>query len=167
MSLPPFPIKRVVVTLFVLMVGAAFYLLFTGPHMYEQAHIQAFQTPMTPPPPGTATVQAPVTLPSASEAVGLTNPLSSDATNVMRGKIYYGYYCQACHGPDGAGDGPVGQSYVPRPKDLRTDHVRGLSDGELLRAMLTGIGHDPVLQRVVPPEHRWPLELYVRQLGHR
>ena len=29
------------------------------------------------------------------------------------GKNVYGYYCAFCHGTDGAGNGPVGRSYVP------------------------------------------------------
>ena len=158
-------LKFVIVPLLVLMGGAAFYLIFSSPRMRVQPHIQAFQVPMTPPPPGTLTVQPPGGLPSAEEAVLLANPLASDPTNLMRGKVYYGYYCQFCHGADGAGDGPVGQSYVPRPKDLSTAHVRAFSDGQLLRAMLTGTGHEPVLERVIPPEHRWYLELYVRALA--
>jgi len=39
------------------------------------------------------------------------------------------------------------------------------SDGEILYAMLTGTGHEPVLQRVVPPPYRWYLVLYVRQFN--
>ena len=165
MDRPLFSMKRIIVTLFVLVVGAAFYLLFTGPRMLVQAHIQAFQAPMPPPPRGVLAAESPIPLPSAQEAVGLTNPLASNMTNLERGKVYYGYYCLACHGADGAGDGPVGQSYVPRPKDLRTARVRAFSDGELLRAMLTGTGHEPVLERVVAPEHRWYLELHVRSFA--
>ncbi|MDQ1256891.1 MAG: hypothetical protein QG656_1491 [Candidatus Hydrogenedentes bacterium] len=59
----------------------------------------------------------------------------------------------------------MGQSYVPRPADLCGPKVQGYSDGEILRTMLTGEGHEPVLGRVVPTEHRWPLVLYVRALG--
>ena len=63
------------------------------------------------------------------------------------------------------GNGPVGESYFPAPADLRTGKVSHYSDGRLLRAMLTGIGHEPVLERVVPPRHRWCLVLYVRSLA--
>ena len=41
--------------------------------------------------------------------------------------------------------------------------MQALSDGQLFQAMLTGPGHQPVLERVVPPEHRPYLVLYVRQ----
>jgi hypothetical protein len=41
--------------------------------------------------------------------------------------------------------------------------VQSLSDGQLFRAMLTGEGHRPVLQRVVPEGSRPYLVLYVRQ----
>ena len=33
----------------------------------------------------------------------------------------------------------------------------------IIRAMLAGTGHEPVLNRVVLPDHRWYLVLYTRQ----
>jgi len=81
-----------------------------------------------------------------------------------RGRIYYDYYCVFCHGTDGRGNGPVGQSYMPKPSDLTDPSVQRQSDGELLRKSLTGTGHEPVLARVIPPEHRWYLVSYVRSL---
>jgi hypothetical protein len=94
----------------------------------------------------------------------LTNPLQPTPTILGAGKIYYSYYCVFCHGESGAGDGPVGHSYVPPPADLRSPRVAAYGDGRLLQAMLRGVGHEPVLERVVAPEHRWPLVLYVRTL---
>ena len=91
-----------------------------------------------------------------------TNPIPANATNLHNGKIYYGYYCLMCHGPKGDGNGPVGQSYVPKPTDLSSPRLIGITDGELYRRMLHGEGHDPVLDQTVQPAHRWPLVLYVR-----
>jgi hypothetical protein len=54
---------------------------------------------------------------------------------------------------------------MPSPTDLHAPKVLKMSDGELLRAMLLGVGHEPVLSRVVFPEHRWYLVGYVRTLG--
>ncbi len=59
----------------------------------------------------------------------------------------------------------MAESYDPEPADLRTKQVQSLTDGKLLHASLTGVGHEPVLQRVVPEEARWPIVLYVRSLA--
>jgi len=75
--------------------------------------------------------------------------------------------CLACHGEDGHGDGPVGDSYMPVPADLHRESVRRMADGELLLAMLTGTGHAPVLERVVNPDHRWYLVTFTRWLARR
>jgi len=39
-----------------------------------------------------------------------------------------------------------------------------LSDGALYRAMLTGIGHEPVLSYVIEPKARWYVVSYMRYL---
>ncbi len=147
-------------------VGLSVFLYFflTGPHMLVQEHIQTYATIAPQPPSGSVMVEAPLRLPSEEEAKSLKNPLPETAENLANGKTYYVYYCAFCHGATGAGDGPVGESYVPTAPDLRTEKVRELSDGQLLRAMLLGVGHAPALERIVPNEHRWQVVLYVRSL---
>ena len=113
---------------------------------------------------GSVTVTTPDRLPSAAKAGDLKNPLLPSAVNLAAGTVYYHYYCVFCHGEKGDGNGPVGNSYTPRPADLRSRRIAGYSDGQLLRAMLTGLGHEPVLGRVVAPGHRWQLALFVRSL---
>lgn len=140
------------------------FVLYQGPRMTVQHHIRDFQMTMPSLPAGTATVTPPVRLPSPREASGLRNPLKADPRALAAARVYYTYYCVFCHGDAGAGDGPVGQSYLPTPADLRGPRLAGYRDGDLLRAMLTGTGHEPVLERVVPPEHRWYLVLYLRSL---
>ncbi len=142
------------------------YLLFTGPRMYVQPNIRVFQAQVPLTPPGTVPVVNPFEpLPAKDEIEKLTNPVTKTSENYARGKIYYGYYCAFCHGDKGEGFGPVGYSYNPVPADLRTAKVQSMFDGELLYLMLTGIGHAPMLERIVLPEYRWYLVLYVRQLG--
>ena len=157
--------KRLFWTLLALVIGTALYLLFTGPQMLVQPHVRAYQARMPLMPTGAVPREARAPLPSPAAAVTLTNPLPATAANLDRGRTYYGYYCLACHGAGGAGDGPVGQSYTPVPADLRSYRVQTQADGQLLRAMLTGPGHAPVLERVVPPDYRWYLVLYVRSLA--
>jgi hypothetical protein len=142
------------------------YLLFTGPRMYVQPNYRHFQAAMPIISPNTV----PVTniyelLPTVEQTQKLTNPLVGTEENCAKGKIYYGYYCAFCHGDKGNGYGPVGYSYVPTPADLRDAKIQKKSDGEILYAMLTGTGHAPMLQRIVPSQDRWYLVLYVRQFG--
>jgi mono/diheme cytochrome c family protein len=145
--------------------GTGFYLVFSGPRMTAQPHILAYQRIAPAPPAGTVPREEVPRLPAEAAARTLANPVAPTEENVARGKAYYGYYCLFCHGTAGAGDGPVGTSYVPPPADLRTERVRTMPDGQLLRAMLTGTGHGKVLERVVPPDWRWHLALYVRALA--
>jgi cytochrome c1 len=158
--------KKIIILLLVippLLLGAIFgYVLYKGPRMTVQHHFREYQMNLPPPVAGSVTVRRPD--PSAAEAVQLTPPLQASGANLARGKVYYQYYCVFCHGDTGAGNGPVGQSYTPVPTDLRTAKIAGYSDKDLLRTMLTGVGHEPVLERVVPTEHRWYLVLFVRSL---
>ncbi len=143
-----------------------FYIMFQGPHMQVQPHIRAYQQSMPLPPKGIVPVEPDKhAVPSAGQAAGMRNPVPDNQANRDRGKVYYSYYCIFCHGGNGQGDGPVGYSYMPAPTDLHEQKVLQQSDGSLMRGMLTGIGHEPVLPRVVPPEQRWYLVTYLRALG--
>ncbi|WP_243369930.1 cytochrome C [Geotalea sp. SG265] len=138
--------------------------LYKGPRMTVQHHFRAYQTVQPPPVEGTVPVNLPEQLPTEESAATVRNPLPDTAENRQRGRVYYDYYCVFCHGKKGAGNGPVGESYMPAPADLRSQRIANYRDGDLLRNMLLGIGHEPVLERVVPPKHRWYLVLYVRSL---
>jgi len=96
-----------------------------------------------------------------------TNPVPATRDNIDLGRIYYGYYCLMCHGERGDGNGPVGQSYVPKPTDLASPVVASMTDGQLYLRMLTGVGHDPVLLKTVAPDYRWQLVRYVRTFARK
>ena len=147
---------RWAIVLILIALGAAAYLMFSGPRMKEQPHIRAYQAAMPPPPAGIVPVEEPSS-PSLS--------VEASAENVARGGVYYQYYCAFCHGAAGDGRGPVGQSYFPGPPDLRSGKVRSYSDGLLLDTILKGIGHAPVMEYTLLPEHRPYLLLYVRKLA--
>jgi len=48
----------------------------------------------------------------------LSNPLSRTRETVERGAAVYEKNCASCHGPTGAGDGPVGRTLSPPPANL-------------------------------------------------
>ncbi len=54
--------------------------------------------------------------PVPAEYAGAKNPLGADAA--IEGAEVFKSHCQACHGPQGRGDGPAGEVLDPQPKDL-------------------------------------------------
>ncbi|HEX2960144.1 MAG TPA: hypothetical protein VHO43_00035 [Ignavibacteriales bacterium] len=141
--------------------AAAVYLILSGPRMEYQYKIKTYESVFTPQAEGTVPFEVSGRMPEA----GAVNPVAMRKEALDSGKIYYGYYCVFCHGPKGYGDGQVGQSYYPRPADLHSAKIKSYSDAELYRSMLTGIGHEPVLERVVLERYRWYIVLYLRSLS--
>jgi hypothetical protein len=143
----------------------ALYLMFSGPRMCVQPKIISLQAQMPAVPEGIVPVSAqPATAPPPQTAAQLRNPLPDTERTRQTGWVYYGYYCACCHGQTGRGDGPVGYSYTPAPTDLTLPAVQSLSDGALYRAMLIGVGHEPVLDYVIEPKARWYIVSYTRYL---
>jgi mono/diheme cytochrome c family protein len=54
--------------------------------------------------------------PVPAEYAGKTNPFGPEAAD--EGAKIFKTNCETCHGPQGHGDGPAGQSLDPKPKDL-------------------------------------------------
>lgn len=148
-----------------LFMGAISYFLFVdNPRMKEQANIRSFQARMPTMPAGLVAVKDVVPpIPTTAQAEELAW-LDETPANLQAGGVYYGYYCIFCHGQAGDGVGPVGQSFVPRVPDFRL-RVRDYSPGQIYRAMLTGTGHEPMLNRIVPAYARPYVVLYVHHLS--
>ncbi len=136
-----------------------------GPHMNDQPSIKPYEREMPDLPGGTVPTNGRVVAFTLEQANLASNPLPQTPENLENGRIFYGYYCLMCHGSKGDGNGPVGESYVPKPSNLASDSVKGLSDGQLYYSMLYGVGHEPVMVQTVPREHRWPIVMYVRTFG--
>ena len=137
--------------------------LTNGPRMKVQPYTRAFQSVLPAVPRGTVTTDWPDQS-SSLTAPGAANSANKSAANLQRGSVYYRYYCIFCHGERGDGHGPVGESFFPVPADLRRSNIKAYDNGQLLRALLKGNGHDPVLERIVDPRHRRDLMLFVRSL---
>jgi hypothetical protein len=160
-----------------ILLGVVSALLFIGPEMKDQPNVRAYQARVPLPPAGVVPVQATAGIPSSAEAAALANPLPATPENIARGRIYYQYYCLACHGEAADGNGPVGQSFMPHPAnlqscrechgeslhgnetagqssppsaDLRTAKLRNLKDGQLLRVIFTRTGHRPAIEPPIP-----------------
>src|SRR5688572_8846002 len=63
---------------------------------------------------GSESISTPVPVPA--EYAGKTNPFGPEAAD--EGARIFKTNCETCHGPQGHGDGPAGQSLDPKPKDL-------------------------------------------------
>ena len=64
--------------------------------------------------PGSEPISTPAPVPA--EYAGKTNPFGPEAAD--EGARIFKTNCETCHGPQGHGDGPAGQSLDPKPKDL-------------------------------------------------
>jgi mono/diheme cytochrome c family protein len=112
------------------------------------------------PPPFT---QAELTSP---EVTGLQNPLEPTTDVLRRGEQLYVQHCWVCHGPQGAGDGPVVDP-GPFPFALPTHaaHVARFTDGYLYGIIRVGRGLMPAYGDRMTHLDRWALVHYLRQLG--
>ena len=61
--------------------------------------------------------------------------LAGDPT---KGKVVFEKHCTSCHGPDGKGTGPLGQSLTPPAADYTSESSRLKSDAELFHAIQEG-----------------------------
>lgn len=93
----------------------------------------------------------------------LTNPLRATPANLARGAAVFGTFCFPCHGPQGAGDGPVVPPF-PNPPALTADHAKRLPDGQIFHIISRGQGIMPSHATQVRPEDRWKVILHIRRL---
>lgn len=56
-------------------------------------------------------------------------------------ELYSGNGCTSCHGPDGHGDGPIGQTLSPPPRDFRSALAfkKGTTARAIANTILIGI----------------------------
>jgi mono/diheme cytochrome c family protein len=131
-------------------------------NMADQPSVRALEEPPRVPVDGT--VPAGAELPPAisyEAAQGLVSPEPADDVSRDRGRALYETYCSVCHGPEGAGDGPVTPKFV-RPPNLK-GASRGFTDGYLYALITNGRGNMPSYNRLAPDE-RWDVIHYLRRL---
>jgi mono/diheme cytochrome c family protein len=111
------------------------------------------------------TIPTPVTEAALqSFAASVTNPLPMNEAVLARGQQVYLTYCSVCHGPQGGGDGPViGPGKFPLAPNLTIPNTVARSDAYIYAVVKAGRGLMPSYRRI-PPEERWAVVNYVRQL---
>lgn len=93
----------------------------------------------------------------------LVNPLPVNRDVLEVGRQYYNIFCTVCHGPAGAGDGPVIPK-MTKPPLLYSEKVMGWPDGRIYHTITHGQGNMPSYKASVDPPTRWAIIHYVRVL---
>jgi len=94
---------------------------------------------------------------------GKTNPLGTDATT-EGAKIFHSN-CEVCHGVEGHGDGPAGQSLDPHPKNLAQLQTVAADDYLFWRISEGKPGTSMVAWKgVLTDEQIWQVIAFVRTL---
>jgi putative copper resistance protein D len=79
--------------------------------------------------------------------------------------VAYREHCAACHGSNGAGNGPAGASLSPPPSDLRAHHAALHTAGDLYWWITHGRRQMPAFGERLDAEQRWDLVNFIRALS--
>lgn len=93
----------------------------------------------------------------------LANPLPASPEVLAHGQFVFENVCIACHGAQGAGDGPV-TALFPKPPSLMTQRVRDWPDGQLYHRPMRGQASMPSHSRQVDERDIWSVAHYIRKL---
>jgi len=98
----------------------------------------------------------------------LVNPFDQSteagAASIERGKDVFQFFCAACHGGDGSGNGPVAKRGFPPPPSLLTGKTLPMKDGQLLHILTFGQNSMPSFAAQLPPDRRWDVINFIRSL---
>jgi mono/diheme cytochrome c family protein len=99
-----------------------------------------------------------------SFAAGLANPLPASPEVLARGAQVYGNVCFACHGVNGAGNGPVvGPGKFPMGPALNNASAAGRTDGYIYGVIRVGRGLMPAYADRISESDRWAVVHFLRQ----
>ncbi|QQS45030.1 MAG: cytochrome c [Acidobacteriota bacterium] len=96
------------------------------------------------------------------------NPLSAVDAAVSAGEPLFVTNCSNCHGPEGRGDGLSGMALPKKPRDLTSNEVAGMTDGQIFLVLKNGKMSDGIM--TMPPirrlsnEQMWQIIAYARTL---
>jgi mono/diheme cytochrome c family protein len=94
----------------------------------------------------------------------LVNPVAGDARSLNNGRMQYQINCAPCHGPLGAGDGPVTKfGFPPIVIGAGSNAATKLSDGYVFGIIRNGRGLMPTYNRIEERD-RWDLINYLRSI---
>jgi mono/diheme cytochrome c family protein len=98
-----------------------------------------------------------------SEYAGKKNPYGAD--KAADGEKLFQSNCQMCHGPQGYGDGPAGESLDPRPKNLAV-FQKSVGDDYLLWRISEGKPGTSMVawKGILTEDQIWKIVSFIRTL---
>jgi len=96
----------------------------------------------------------------------LQNPIPPTARSAAQGKALFETYCAVCHGPQGAGDGPLVPK-IPNPPAYNSARVRSMPVGRIFHVMTFGSGRMPSYASQLQAHDRWLIAAHVQTLQRR
>jgi mono/diheme cytochrome c family protein len=103
---------------------------------------------------------------SRDDTEDLPNPVPPTRESLDRGQALFLARCQACHGPDGHGHGPVSK-FFPEAPDLAYATVQRRSDGFIWGTISYGGKAMPPQREGLSEADRWSLVNWVRAIQGR
>lgn len=94
---------------------------------------------------------------------GMTNPLDTDAS--AEGAKIFKTNCETCHGPQGYGDGPIGEALDPKPQNLAELQAVATDDYLFWRIAEGSPGTSmPPWKNILTEEQIWQIVAFIRTL---
>jgi len=97
----------------------------------------------------------------------LRNPIPPTPAALARGQHLYQTFCIVCHGPQGAGDGPIIAKKFPAPPSYTSTRLLSMPDGQIFHVITRGTEVMPSYGGQISPDNRWNVIHYVRRLQAR
>jgi mono/diheme cytochrome c family protein len=103
----------------------------------------------------------------AAGAFVAKSPVAASADVVERGRQRFTIYCQPCHDARGDGHGILFQRGKIPTATLHDPRIVAYADGQLFDVITNGVGLMSGYRWPIPPEDRWAIVAYVRDLQAR
>jgi len=132
--------------------------------MYDQDSVKTYERKMPTTDKRSVPIRNGFVVLSHTSPQSLKNPLSFSKEIVEHGARAYNSFCIPCHGPKLDGNGTVGQSFVPLPTDLVSQHTLSQGDGELYAKVRLGFKRHPALFATVSSEDAWAVIIYMQSM---
>jgi len=107
---------------------------------------------------------APATVAAQPPAEPKHDPAAELNASIKRGARAYNIFCVSCHGPTGAGDGPVAKRGFPPPPPLPTGKSVKMKDGQLFHLLTYGQGSMSSMAAQLNRNQRWDVINFVRSM---
>lgn len=86
---------------------------------------------------------------------------------LARGEERFKVFCTPCHGVSGRGDGPVVSKGFAPPPSYHEERLQALAPEQIVQVITQGRGRMFPYADRVPPEDRWGIAHYVKELQAR